>query len=119
VPVFQVLSRRLGSTCLVENEPRSRPCRLFGEVSVLPSCALLILMTDVSDSPGSPQKWARLRPEFHGRYPSFYHAKWFRVYDTHPNPSVKTLPGYVWIDALGKMRGMWALHFEIAERERS
>jgi hypothetical protein len=85
---------------------------------MLPSCTLLSLMTDFSDSMGSRQKWARLCPEFHARYPSVYHGKWFRMYDTHPDPSVKTLPGYVWIDALGKIRSIWALHFEIAERER-
>jgi hypothetical protein len=68
---------------------------------------------------GSLRERARLRPKFQAGNPSFYHAKWFRLYDTHPDPRVKTLPGYVWIDALGKMRLMWATHLEIAEREHS
>jgi hypothetical protein len=85
----------------------------------MPPCSTLrILMTGISNLTGYPEKWAWLYPRFHARYPSYYHAKWFRVYDTHPDPNVRTLPGYVWINVPGRIRGMWAPHFEIAERKR-
>jgi hypothetical protein len=63
------------------------------------------------------QRWARLRPEFHSRYPAAYQGKWYRVLEGHPDPSVTTLTGWVWLDMPGKVRNMWAGHLEIADRE--
>ena len=69
-----------------------------------------------SPSPGRPQHWARLRPQDHGRYPAGYHRKWFRVVQ-RSDPAVPSLPGYMWLDMIGKFQSVWINHFEIAERD--
>jgi hypothetical protein len=43
-----------------------------------------------------------------------YQAKWFRVLQRH-DPDLPSLPGYIWIEVMGKEQRVWALHFEIRE----
>jgi hypothetical protein len=69
-------------------------------------------MTDSTQS--TPQHWARVRPEDQHRYPAVYQGKWFRVLQRH-DPDVPVLPGYIWIEVMGKEQRVWALHFEIRE----
>lgn len=71
----------------------------------------------MSESTPEPTRWARLRAQDRSRYPAAYHRTWFRVLDRHPDPAVSTLPGYIWLEVMGKAQSVWGQHFEIAERE--
>jgi hypothetical protein len=48
------------------------------------------------------QRWARVPLGHAGKYPGLP-EHWCRVYDAHPDPSIDTLAGHVWIDAPGKL----------------
>lgn len=39
--------------------------------------------------------------------------------DAHPDPSVTTAEGYIWLDTGWKVQSMWAAHFEIREVEKA
>jgi hypothetical protein len=61
-------------------------------------------------------QWARLRPRSQRGYPPVYHHRWFPVLDQHPDPTVETLEGYVWIETPWTVQSLWAAHLEVAER---
>jgi hypothetical protein len=68
------------------------------------------------------QRSARLRPEHAKHYPALLAGEWYRVFERHPDPTDlstggKPLPGYIWIEAPGKLRHVWAAHFEVRERK--
>jgi CheY-like chemotaxis protein len=72
----------------------------------------------MSESPaGKHRRWARLRPEEHRGYPTFYHHVWFRVVEHH-DPDVPLTPDYIWLDLAGSAQRVWGAHFEVAERSK-
>jgi hypothetical protein len=62
-------------------------------------------------------RWARLRAKSQRGYPPVYHKRWFRVLDRHPDPTLNTLDGYVWVETPWKIQSMWAAHLEIIDHD--
>jgi hypothetical protein len=62
-------------------------------------------------------KYARLLPQHYHSYPPDYRRRWFPVLEQHPDTSVKSQPGYIWIQTPWRLHAMWAAHFEVEERE--
>jgi hypothetical protein len=40
------------------------------------------------------------------------------VLERHPDQQVASMPGYIWLEMPGRVQSVWALHFEIVEREQ-
>jgi hypothetical protein len=64
-----------------------------------------------------PTKYARLLPRHYHSYPPDYRREWFPVLAEHPDSSVRSMPGFIWIQTPWRLHAMWAEHFEIDERE--
>jgi hypothetical protein len=60
-----------------------------------------------------PQRWARCPPRLAWKRPGLP-TDWVRVLERHPE-GVKGLPGYVWLDMLGKVRSVGAHELEFTD----
>jgi hypothetical protein len=54
------------------------------------------------------------------RLPALQAGEWSRVLERHPDPTDlatggELLPGYLWLDARGKVLHVGAAHFEVTE----
>jgi hypothetical protein len=61
-------------------------------------------------------RWARLKPQSQRAYPPVYHRRWFPVLDQHPDATIDTLDGYIWVETPWKIQSLWAAHLEIADK---
>ena len=76
-------------------------------------------LSDGSRELGKRGKPTNGRDSGHGAkrgYPPVYHHRWFPVLDHHPDRTVDTLEGYIWVETPWKVQSMWAAHLEIADR---
>jgi hypothetical protein len=73
-------------------------------------------LSDGARELGNPfHRQARLKPASHRGYPAVYHRRWFPVLDRHPDLTVDTLDGYVWVETPWKIQSLWAADLEIVE----
>jgi hypothetical protein len=61
-----------------------------------------------------PQRWARVQPDQAWQRPGLP-RHWCRLFDSHPDSSIGTLPGYGWLETPTKLQHVRLDWLEIRE----